>query len=149
MFPAVWGAGWAGRNETANSLAMKLLKATFRWSRRFERETTDLRPSRRNGREIPVTFRGESELNSIGPETGKGSQRNERSTQRNEINEMKYQLYLLAAAVALVARPIDAAPLPKKQIAADAKWLVHVDLQNLRKTSVFATKGILKTRSRR
>ena len=58
---------------------------------------------------------------------------------------MKYHLYLLAAAVAIVARPLDAAPLPKKQIAADAKWLVHVDLQNLRKTKLgeFATKGVL------
>lgn len=58
---------------------------------------------------------------------------------------MKFKLYLLAAVLALMAHPLDAATLPKKQIAADAKWLLHVDLQNLRQTKLgeFATKGVL------
>lgn len=49
---------------------------------------------------------------------------------------MKHYLCLLALTVALAAFPAQAAGLLKTQVSADAKWLLHLDLQNLRNTQL-------------
>jgi hypothetical protein len=56
---------------------------------------------------------------------------------------MKYSLYLITWLVSLSATAW-AGPLQKKQVSADAKWLVHLDLENLRATEVgkFIAKNI-------
>jgi hypothetical protein len=48
---------------------------------------------------------------------------------------MKYSLYLITWLISLSATAW-AGPLQKKQVSADAKWLVHLDLENLRGTEL-------------
>ncbi|MBI4658021.1 MAG: hypothetical protein HY735_04080 [Verrucomicrobia bacterium] len=58
---------------------------------------------------------------------------------------MKYHLYSLATVLVLATAPASDAALAKNQVASDAKWLLHLDLQNLRRTQVgeFLTKHVV------
>lgn len=62
---------------------------------------------------------------------------------------MKHRLFLLAICAVCTIHSAVAATLPKNQVAADAKWLLHLDLQNLRRTQVgeFLTKNLLEKAS--
>jgi hypothetical protein len=62
---------------------------------------------------------------------------------------MKHRLFLLAICAICAIPTTFAATLPKHQVASDAKWLLHLDLQNLWRTQVgeFLTKNLLEKAS--
>jgi hypothetical protein len=48
----------------------------------------------------------------------------------------KKSFYLLALTCVLATTQLEATPLPKKQVSADAKWLLHLDVDSLRQTKI-------------
>src|ERR1041384_7526489 len=61
---------------------------------------------------------------------------------------MKYAAPALIAPWILTAAPAPASPLQKEQVAADAKWLLHVDLEQFRASKIgsYVTKEILEAK---